>query len=85
MHLYASCVYPVQYQYVSEIVCLYMSVQVSSFNLYNVWTTLELEMLYYVYIDMFTLLLLFCATEVQDSSATAVQQLCNSSTTELEV
>ena len=41
--------------------------------------------LHVVHIDMFTSLLLFCATEVQDSSATAVQQLCNSSTTELEV
>ena len=81
MYLYASCVYPVQYQYVSEILCLYMSVQVSSFNLYNVWT----QTLYYMYIDMFTLLLLFCAIEVQHSSATAVQQLCNSCATELEV
>ena len=41
--------------------------------------------LHVVHIDMFTSLLLFCATEVQDSSATAVQQLCNSCTTELEV
>ena len=92
------CICILMYMHVSVcILCISSAVSVCIWNIMfiHVCTSFKIQLavqcldsnvvLHVVHIDMFTSLLLFCATEVQDSSATAVQQLCNSCTTELEV
>ena len=95
LRTYYICIF--MYMHVSVcILCISSAVSVCIWNIMfiHVCTSFKFQLvrcldsnnvLHVVHIDMFTLLLLFCATEVQHSSATAVQQKRNSSATELEV